>query len=187
MGVRGSEGLHGRKRGRVVTGRENEWNEGRREERLKGREGRRSLRLQTEELQSRRKTLQTNSDVRLTPPQHIQLVPGMLEWSCSDFPPQRVSENDCVNKDFCPDLINSPSVTAEVCAELQVGVFCRELTFRERDADLRGYLSARSCYLQLGLKQFSNNPTRQMVRPIWEGTAQNCWEKGRCFQKPLGR
>lgn len=44
MGVRGSEGLHGRKRGRVVTGRENESNEGRREERLKAvREGRRSL------------------------------------------------------------------------------------------------------------------------------------------------
>lgn len=72
MGVSGSDGLNGRKRGRVVTERENESNEGRREEGLKAeREGRRS----TVELQSRRKPLQTNSDVCLT---HIQLVLGML-------------------------------------------------------------------------------------------------------------
>ena len=44
MGVSGSDGLNGRKRGRVVTERENESNEGRREEGLKAeREGRRSL------------------------------------------------------------------------------------------------------------------------------------------------
>ena len=108
MGVSGSDGLNGRKRGRVVTERENESNEGRREEGLKAeREGRRS----TVELQSRRKPLQTNSDVCLT-------SNSFSGCCCSDFPPQRVSENDYVNKDFCPDLIHSPSVTVE----LQVGV-----------------------------------------------------------------